>query len=80
MAGTEQSDQSGGVVQFGRQPDVDMLEATGFNCAKRSVLEDLAPSRLRLSHWPYFYQRAQPHLRAVLSRPEAWDPTITDGD
>jgi hypothetical protein len=70
----------GGAVQLGRQMDVDMLEAGGFNCAKRKVLEDLAPSRLRLNHWPYFYKTPQPHLRAALSRPEAWDPTITDGD
>lgn len=70
----------GGAVQFGRQTDVDMLEATGFNRAKRSVLEDFFPYRLRLGHWPYFYKTAQPHLRAALSRPESWDPTITDGD
>jgi hypothetical protein len=70
----------GGAVQFGRQADVDVLEVTGFNRPKRAVFEDLAPYRWRLGNWPYFYKAAQTDLDAALSRPEAWDPTIRDGD
>jgi hypothetical protein len=68
-----------GAIALGRELKTHMLEIAGFNRAKRSVLEDLGPYRRQLDHFPYFY-KARGELRAALSRPEAWDPSTSDGD
>jgi hypothetical protein len=70
---------AGRAIALGRELKAHMLEIAGFNRAKRSVLEDLGPYRRQLDHFPYFY-KPRSELRAALSRPEAWDPSISDGD
>jgi hypothetical protein len=43
-------------------------------------LEEYVPYRMRLTSWLYYYRAAEKGLAAELSRPDAWDPSLYDGD
>ncbi|HEX3869617.1 MAG TPA: hypothetical protein VHV77_04190 [Pirellulales bacterium] len=57
-----------------------ILEHLGRGLPKMRSLEDYVPYRMRLTSWLYYYRAAEKGLATELSRPEAWDPSLYDGD
>lgn len=56
------------------------LEQVGCGIPKRRSFDNYAPHRHRFECWRFYFQAADPAIRAELSRPEVWDPSIFDGD
>jgi hypothetical protein len=56
------------------------LEQVGCGVPKRSSFDTYAPHRHKFQCWRFYYQAADPAIRAELARPEVWDPSTFDGD
>jgi hypothetical protein len=42
--------------------------------------DSFAPHRRERPSWSFYYHAGDPALAADLRRPEAWDPSLFDGD
>jgi hypothetical protein len=63
-----------------RAERIHMLETIGFREPTRQQLDNLAPYERTLSGWLFYYKPRHKALRDALSDPEAWDPSLFDGD
>jgi hypothetical protein len=63
-----------------RRSGIHMLEAFGFRKEKQEIIDELAPYKRQLPAWMYFYSMNDKSLREPLRNPDAWDPTLFDGD
>jgi hypothetical protein len=56
------------------------LEHVGCDLPKMKSLDALAPYRLDLRSWRFYYTAPEPSLNAALLNPQVWDPSSFDGD
>jgi hypothetical protein len=56
------------------------LEHVGCDLPKMKSLDALAPYRLNLRSWRFYYTAPEPSLNAQLLNPNVWDPSSFDGD
>jgi hypothetical protein len=63
-----------------RREGIDMVESIGFRSDKESVISEIAPHKLKLTSWLYFYKTRDTSLAAGLCDPDVWDPSQFDGD
>jgi hypothetical protein len=63
-----------------RRAQVHMLEVIGCPAHIRQMFETNRPYRLKDKAHTYLYQARDPVLRAALESPDAWYPTLIDGD
>ena len=59
---------------------IDVLDHLGCGLPKMRRLDELAPYRRKLTHWPFYYRATEPALHAELSQAQVWDPSSFDGD
>jgi hypothetical protein len=63
-----------------RRRGIHLLEITGAGLGRREVVERIAPYRRKLSNWTYFYKALDAALAERLQNPQAWEPSLYDGD
>ena len=63
-----------------RRDGIHVVEAVGFNPAKRVQLKALGARQRRLGPWPFYYRARPDFLREALQRGDSWDPCELDGD
>lgn len=68
------------VLERMRAEGLDLLEHVGCGLPKMAAVDRYAPYRRKLPSWQYFYRATDPALARQLQRPEAWDPSMYDGD
>ena len=59
---------------------IHMLEAIGFRPDKQRVIDRFAHHRRELAAWRYFHKTPCETLQRELHDPDAWDPSLFDGD
>ena len=59
---------------------VHMLESVGRWLEEGEVVRSLAPHRRKLPSWSFFYRASNPCLAHALRCPQAWAPSLFDGD
>jgi len=63
-----------------RQSGIHVLEVVGRWLGAGEPLEKAAPQPRALPAWKFVYRANAPALAVSLGRPEAWDPSMYDGD
>ena len=67
-------------LRHGAAEGIDVLEHIGCGLPKMAAVDRYAPYRRKLPSWQYFYRATDAAIASQLQRPEAWDPSMFDGD
>jgi hypothetical protein len=57
-----------------------VLEHLGLGLPGLETLDRCAPYRRKWPHWPYYFHAVDPAIAAELRLPDAWNPSMYDGD
>ena len=63
-----------------RRERMHVLESTGRWLEPDGLIRRLAPYRRRLPSWTFYYRASDAGLAQKLKRPDAWAPSLYDGD
>jgi hypothetical protein len=66
--------------EHARRDGADMLEVFGMPASLRPLVLEGHPLRWPKASWPYLYKAKDPALQESLRSPDAWYPTLLDGD
>jgi len=69
-----------GALERCKSENLFALEQVGCGIPKRAGFDTYAPHRHKFECWRFYFQAADPTIRAQLERPEVWDPSTFDGD